>query len=76
MFDSLENLHNKYMETSIKKDIDEVYINKTLKRLNSVSKIIPNFSSAKSFTINGKKCKKYFMGIRSMARYFRGITNY
>ena len=59
VFDSLENLHNKYMETSIKKDIEEVYINKTLKRLNSVSKIIPNFSSAKSFTINGKKCKNY-----------------
>ena len=47
------------MKTSIKKDIEEVYINKTFERLNSVSKIIPNFSSAKSFTINGKKCKNY-----------------
>ena len=44
---------------SDKKDLKEVYITKTLDRLNSVSKIIPNFKNAQSFTINGKKCKNY-----------------
>lgn len=56
---SLENLHSKKEEKSITKDIHNVYIKKTMSRLNSVSKIIPNFASAETFTINGKKCKNY-----------------
>ena len=56
---SLENLHSKKEVQSSILDIKEVYISKTLKRLNSVSKIIPNFSTVDTFTINGKKCKNY-----------------
>ena len=56
---SLENLHSKKEEQSIINDLQEVYIKKTMDRLNSVSKIIPNFSTVESFTINGKKCKNY-----------------
>ena len=54
---SLTSLHKKKEIKSSKEDIDNVYIKKTLNRLKSVSKIIPNFSSAETFTINGKKCK-------------------
>lgn len=57
---SLSNLHERKKIKSNIKDIEEVYINKTIDRLASVSKIIPNFSSAQTFTINGKKCKNYF----------------
>ncbi len=57
---SLDNLHSKKKSVSNKDDLNEVYINKTLKRLKSVSKIIPNFSSAETFTVNGTKCKNFF----------------
>ena len=56
---SLENLHSKKETKSIIKDIQNVYIKKTMNRLNSVSKIIPNFAAVETFTINGKKCKNY-----------------
>ncbi len=56
---SLNDLHSKKEIKSNKDEIREVYINKTLSRLKSVSKIIPNFSSSETFTINGKKCKNY-----------------
>ena len=56
---SLNNLHTKKELASNVKDLKNVYINKTLDRLKSVSKIIPNFSSTESFTINGLKCKNY-----------------
>ena len=55
----LSKLHKTSKLLSDKKDLKEVYITKTLDRLNSVSKIIPNFKNAQSFTINGKKCKNY-----------------
>ena len=70
---SLENLHLKREEQSIKKDIEEVYIKKTMNRLNSVSKIIPNFSSVETFTINGKKCKNYLH--RKNIKIFKQISN-
>ena len=60
ILDSLNNLHSKKVSLSNKDDLNEVYINKTLKRLKSVSKVIPNFSSAETFTINGYKCKNFF----------------
>lgn len=60
IFISLENLHSKKEIPSSKKEIKNVYIEKTFKRLKSVSKIIPNFSSADTFTINGVKCKNFF----------------
>ena len=62
IFTSLENLHSKEIPSN-KKEIENVYIGKTFKRLKSVSKIIPNFSSADTFTINGLKCKNYFLRI-------------
>ena len=74
IFISLDNLHNKITKPSISKDIEEVYINKTLSRLNSVSKIIPNFSTAKSFTINGKKCKNYLYSKNKII--FKEILNF
>ena len=40
-------------------DIRKVYIEKTLQRLKTISKIIPNYSSAETLTINGVKCKNY-----------------
>ena len=59
ILDSLDNLHKKKIEPSILSDLNEVYVNKTLNRLSSISKVIPNFSSTETFTINGKKCKNY-----------------
>ena len=59
LFLSLETLHNKAEIISNKNDIENVYISKTLNRLKSVSKIIPNYSTAETFTINGVKCKNY-----------------
>lgn len=56
---SLLQLHKSNKILSNKKDLKEVYINKTLSRLNSISKIIPNFKTELSFTINGKKCRNY-----------------
>jgi hypothetical protein len=56
---SLNNLHNKKETNSSINDLKEIYIKKTLDRLSSVSKIIPNFSTSETFTINGKKCKNY-----------------
>ena len=56
---SLNDLHSRKEKESSKAEIRDVYINKTLTRLKSVSKIIPNFSSSDTFTINGKKCKNY-----------------
>ena len=59
IFVCLENLHNKIKAPSVFKDIEQVYVKKTIDRLNSISKIIPNFSSTETFTINGLKCKNY-----------------
>lgn len=56
---SLSDLHSKKISASNKTDLKSVYIKKTLDRLKSVSKIIPNFSSVESLTINGLKCKNY-----------------
>ena len=59
ILDALDKLHNKKEIQSNKIDIKKVYIEKTLKRLKTVSKIIPNYSSAETLTINGIKCKNY-----------------
>ena len=56
---SLNDLHLRKEFASNKAELKDVYINKTLNRLKSVSKIIPNFSSSDTFTINGVKCKNY-----------------
>ena len=59
VLDTLDKLHNKKEIQSNKLDIKKVYIEKTLQRLKTISKIIPNYSSSESFTINGIKCKNY-----------------
>ncbi len=73
IFDSLDNLHKKKEIKSVSKEIENVYINKTLNRLNSVSKIIPNFSKSESFTINGLKCKNFFY--KKNISIFKKINN-
>lgn len=57
--DSLTNLHDLGTQASVDEDVKETYIKKTIDRVRSVSKIIPNFEQ-KSFTINGMKCKNIF----------------
>ena len=59
ILDALERLHNKKEIQSSQIDIKKVYIEKTLQRLKTVSKIIPNYSSSETLTINGLKCKNY-----------------
>ena len=59
ILDTLGTLHNKKEIQSKRSDIRKVYIDKTLQRLKTVSKIIPNYSSSETFTINGIKCKNY-----------------
>ena len=54
--------------------IKEVYVKKTMNRLKSVSKIIPNFSSTESFTINGLKCKNYLH--KKNIKIFKSINNH
>ena len=71
---SLASLHKKKEIKSIKEDIENVYIKKTLNRLKSVSRIIPNFSSADTFTINGKKCKNFLH--KKNIKIFKDISNY
>jgi len=56
---TLDKLHNKKEIESNALDIKKIYIEKTLDRLKTISKIIPNFSSAETLTINGLKCINY-----------------
>jgi hypothetical protein len=57
--DTLIDLHEKAHVPVDAEDIKEVYIDKTIARVNSVSKLIPNFKKD-SITINGLKCKNVF----------------
>ena len=45
-----------------------------LEQKKSVSKIIPNFSSTETFTINGKKCKNYLFNKNK--KIFEEINNF
>lgn len=57
--DTLVSLHDLGTRPAVENDIKNVYIDKTINRVKSVSEIIPNFDQ-KSITINGKKCKNIF----------------
>lgn len=57
--DTLIDLHEKARMPVDADDIKEVYLDKTISRVNSISKLIPNFDK-KSITINGLKCKNIF----------------
>jgi hypothetical protein len=52
-------LHDLGTQDADADDVRETYINKTLNRVNSVSKLIPNFTHD-AVTVNGTKCKNIF----------------
>lgn len=57
--DSLISLHDLGKSQTDTLAVEDVYIKKTIKRVESVSAIIPGFDHD-SMTINGKKCKNIF----------------
>lgn len=57
--DTLIHLHDLGTQDADSDDVRETYINKTLNRVNSVSKLIPNFTHD-AVTVNGTKCKNIF----------------
>jgi len=57
--DSLIALHDLAEAPADPKDVEEVYITKTISRVQSVARIIPGFDQD-SMTINGKKCRNLF----------------
>lgn len=57
--DTLANLHSKGSIAATHQDILDVYITKTIDRVNSVATLIPNFDQA-AITINGVKCRNIF----------------
>ena len=57
--DALTHLHDLGTEDADLIDVKETYINKTVNRVNSVSKLIPNFDQP-ALTVNGTKCKNIF----------------
>jgi GTP:adenosylcobinamide-phosphate guanylyltransferase len=57
--DSLIDLHDKVRVPTRREDVKEVYIDKTLKRVDSVIEIIPNREKT-HITINGKKCRNFY----------------
>jgi GTP:adenosylcobinamide-phosphate guanylyltransferase len=57
--DTLTELHNKAQMPVDANDVKEVYIDKTIDRVTSVSKLVPNFNKD-SITVNGLKCKNIF----------------
>jgi len=59
ILDALEELHNKVSYVANDIESRDVYINKTIKRVESVKKIIPNFNKP-SITVNGKKVRNIF----------------
>ncbi|MEF3192079.1 MAG: NTP transferase domain-containing protein [Campylobacterales bacterium] len=64
--DALIALHDSDTIPASPADIKEVYLDKTIARVESVAKIIPGFER-ESMTINGKKCRNLF------ASKYRGI---
>lgn len=57
--DSLTTLHDLKTQPTNHEEVVDTYITKTLNRVNSVSKIIPNFDQD-AVTVNGLKCKNIF----------------
>lgn len=57
--DSLTSLHDTGSAPASSSDVKEVYLNKTVSRVQGVSGIIPGFDRD-SVTINGKKCRNIF----------------
>jgi len=57
--DTLIQLHDLGTEDADLSDVEETYIKKTLNRVNSISKLIPNFDQP-ALTVNGTKCRNIF----------------
>jgi len=57
--DSLMDLHDRVRLPMNREDVSNVYIEKTLKRIESVHSIIPQTGKA-HITINGKKCRNFY----------------
>ena len=57
--DALTSLHDKEQVAPVAADVEDVYLHKTISRVNSVSAVIPGFGN-KSMTINGMKCRNFF----------------
>jgi GTP:adenosylcobinamide-phosphate guanylyltransferase len=57
--DALTSLHDKSSIETRHDEVIDVYLNKTISRVNSVASIIPNFDRP-SITINGRKCRNVF----------------
>lgn len=57
--DSLISLHDLDKIPANPEDVKEVYLTKTISRVQSISSIIPGFDKP-SMTINGKKCRNVF----------------
>jgi len=71
--DSLTYLHDLGTQPANEDDVRDTYIKKTIDRVNSVSKIIPNFSN-KAFTINGVKCKNIFNNLELFEDIFKELN--
>lgn len=71
--DSLTYLHDLGTKPSVEDDVRDTYIKKTVDRVHSVSKIIPNFDQ-KSFTINGLKCKNIFNDLSIFEQIFKELN--
>jgi GTP:adenosylcobinamide-phosphate guanylyltransferase len=57
--DTLLSLHDKATAQTDLRDVEDVYIKKTISRVESVSSIIPGFDRD-TITINGRKCRNIF----------------
>lgn len=57
--DSLQDLHDRVRVPVKRDDVVDVYIDKTLKRIDSIYSIIP-YTQKSHMTINGKKCRNFY----------------
>lgn len=57
--DSLQELHDRIRVPARSSELSEVYIEKTISRIESVLHIIPNMQKS-HMTVNGKKCRNFY----------------
>ena len=57
--DSLSVLHEKSLKDAVHEDVFDVYIRKTMSRVEQVRKVLPGFEKP-FITINGRKCRNIF----------------
>lgn len=72
--DSLTTLHDLGTKPSLDNELYDTYIQKTIDRVNSVSKIIPNFDQ-KFITVNGLKCKNIFHDEGFFQKIFKELSS-